>query len=91
MLALPVPLPGGKTTRAEQQKISECLSTLDELIGAESQKLDALKAHKTGLMQQLFPCEGETLPRLRFPEFHSAPEWSAVKLGDLCDIQRPAP
>ncbi|MBI2513038.1 MAG: restriction endonuclease subunit S [Opitutae bacterium] len=59
----------------EQQKIAECLSTLDELIGAESQKLDALKAHKKGLMQQLFPREGETLPRLRFPEFHSAPEW----------------
>ncbi|MDR2430533.1 MAG: restriction endonuclease subunit S [Puniceicoccales bacterium] len=40
---------------AEQQKIAECLSTLDELIGAESQKLDALKAHKKALMQQLFP------------------------------------
>lgn len=60
---------------AEQQKIAECLSTLDELIGAESQKLDALKAHKKGLMQQLFPREGETLPRLRFPEFQDAPEW----------------
>ncbi len=35
-------------SKAEQQKIAECLSTLDELIGAESQKLDALKAHKKG-------------------------------------------
>lgn len=83
LLALPVPLPSGKKTRVEQQKIAECLSTLDELIGAESQKLDALKAHKKGLMQQLFPREGETLPRLRFPEFHSAPEWSEKKLEDL--------
>jgi type I restriction enzyme S subunit len=39
----------------EQQKIAECLSSVDELIGAESRKLDALKNHKKGLMQQLFP------------------------------------
>ncbi len=70
-------------TENEQQKIAECLSSLDELIGAESQKLDALKAHKNGLMQQLFPSEGETLPRLRFPEFQNAPEWVAVPMGDL--------
>ena len=44
---------------AEQSKIADCLSTLDELIGAESQKLDALKAHKKGLLQQLFPSLGE--------------------------------
>jgi type I restriction enzyme S subunit len=70
-------------TKREQQKIAECLSSLDELIGAESQKLDALKAHKKGLMQQLFPREGEPLPRLRFPEFQSAPEWEEKKLEDL--------
>ncbi len=45
---------------AEQQKIASCLSSLDELIAAELRKLDALKAHKKGLMQQLFPApEGE--------------------------------
>lgn len=65
----------------EQQKIAECLSTLDELIGAASQKLDALKAHKKGLMQQLFPREGETLPRLRFPEFQNAGEWEMTPLS----------
>lgn len=68
---------------AEQQKIAACLSTLEELIGAESQKLEALKAQKKGLTQQLFPREGETLPRLRFPEFHSAPEWEETQIGDL--------
>jgi len=40
---------------AEQQKIAECLTTLDEVIAAQSQKLAALKTHKKGLMQQLFP------------------------------------
>src|SRR5690606_8889324 len=67
----------------EQQKIAECLSTLDELIEAESRKLDALKDHKNGLMQQLFPREGENRPRLRFPEFRDAPEWEEKQIGDL--------
>jgi type I restriction enzyme S subunit len=39
----------------EQQKIAEFLSSTDELIAAQTQKLDALKAHKKGLMQQLLP------------------------------------
>lgn len=70
---------------AEHKKIAECLSTLDELIGAESQKLDALKSHKKGLMQQLFPCEGETRPPRRFPEFQNAPEWKSDSLGKIFD------
>lgn len=44
---------------SEQQKIADCLSSLDELIIAEIQKLDTLKAHKIGLMQQLFPNQAE--------------------------------
>ena len=39
----------------EQQKIADCLSSLDALIAAQADKLDALKTHKKGLMQQLFP------------------------------------
>lgn len=66
----------------EQQKIATCLSSLDDLIGAESRKLDALKAHKKGLMQELFPREGETVPRLRFPEFRKAGEWNIDLLGN---------
>ncbi len=54
---------------AEQQKIADCLGSLDDLIAAEGRKLAALRDHKKGLMQQLFPREGETRPRLRFPEF----------------------
>jgi len=67
----------------EQQKIAECLSRLDELIEAESRKLDALKAHKKGLMQRLFPREGETVPQLRFPEFRKAPGWNVCALSTL--------
>ena len=42
----------------EQQKIANCLSSLDELITAQSQKIEALKLHKKGLMQGLFPSVG---------------------------------
>lgn len=69
----------------EQQKIADCLSSIDELISVEARKLDALKAHKKGLMQQLFPAEGETAPRLRFPEFRDAGEWQKKNLIDLSE------
>jgi type I restriction enzyme S subunit len=68
--------------RFEQQKIADCLLSLDELITLQAQKLDALNAHKKGLMQQLFPREGETTPRLRFPEFRDAGPWEVKRLGD---------
>ena len=74
---LPVLLPDD----LEQQKIAACLSSLDTLITAEAQKLDTLKTHKKGLMQQLFPRAGETTPRLRFAEFRG--EWESVPLGSL--------
>lgn len=70
----------------EQQKISDCLSSLDELIAAQSQKLDALKSRKKGLLQQLFPAKGETMPKLRFPEFQDAPEWINSSLGRISTI-----
>lgn len=70
----------------EQQKIADCLSSLDELITAEAQKLDMFKVHKKGLMQQLFPAEGETVPRLRFPEFRAAREWKEYQFGKLIKV-----
>jgi len=70
----------------EQQKIADCLSSLDELIAAQGRKVEALKTYKRGLMQQLFPREGETLPRLRFPEFRDAPEWTLGKASDIVEV-----
>ena len=77
---IPTPSP------SEQQKIADCLSSVDELIAAQTRKLDALKTHKKGLMQQLFPREGETQPRLRFPEFEDAGEWECKTLEDIAKI-----
>lgn len=74
-------------TFPEQQKIAECLSSVDELMAAQARKVDALKTHKKGLMQQLFRRQGETQPRLRFPEFQNAGEWVVTKLGNHVAIQ----
>lgn len=83
LMSMPVPLPPDGISRPEQQKIADCLGSLDDLIAAEGRKLEALRQHKQGLMQQHFPQPGETVPRLRFREFHNAGEWEEEKLDDL--------
>jgi len=78
-LLLPIP------SHDEQTKIADCLNSLDELIAVQSRKVSALKTHKKGLMQQLFPREGETRPCLRFPEFQNAGEWEETELGQCLE------
>ena len=78
----------GSPLPTEQQKIADCLGSLDDLIAAASRRLEALSQHKQGLMQQLFPQPGETVPRLRFPEFGDAPPWLAPALADLYSFRR---
>ncbi|KGS57487.1 restriction endonuclease subunit S [Burkholderia pseudomallei] len=79
-----MPLP--VSTPKEQQKIADCLSSIDERMAAENRKLGTLKVYKNGLLQQLFPCEGETVPRLRFPEFRDAEAWKEVELSTRIDL-----
>ena len=86
LLALPVPIPSGKISVAEQQRIADCLTSLDEAIAAQARKVNALKKHKKGLMQRLFPREGETQPRLRFPEFREAGEWSVRNVSQFARV-----
>ena len=76
--------PDSKT--GEQQKIADCLGSLDELIKAEGRKLETLRQHKQGLMQQLFPRPGEAVPRLRFPEFRDAPSWNTGRCLDVARV-----
>lgn len=63
----------------EQKKIADCLTALDVVITAQAGKLKALQDHKKGLMQQLVPAEGETVPKLRFAGFSD--EWKHRTLG----------
>lgn len=76
----------------EQKKIASCFSSLDELITSHKDKLEALKDHKKGLLQNLFPSatEGERnrTPKYRFPEFEKDGEWVEKKLGDVAEIKR---
>ncbi len=70
---------------AEQQKIAACLSSLDDVIAGHEEKLKALEEHKKGLMQNLFPQEGEKQPKYRFPEFENDGDWVEKKLGAIGD------
>jgi type I restriction enzyme, S subunit len=82
-LSFPITVP---EETEEQQKIADCLTSLDEVITGQGRKVEALKAQKRGLMQKLFPREGETLPRLRFPEFCDGQAWEKIAIGDMGEI-----
>lgn len=69
----------------EQQRIADCIESLDDLIGAENNKLKALQKHKIGLMQKLFPTINQVLPIYRFFEFTDSGSWKYVKLSDVAD------
>ena len=72
---------------ARATKNRHCLSSLDELIAAQARKVAALKTHKKGLMQQLFPGEGETEPHWRFPAFRDAMDWQQKILAEIAEIK----
>ena len=74
--------------KPEQQKIASCLSSLDEVIAAHSQKLELLKDHKKGLMQNLFPQEGEKVPKYRFREFEKDEEWELKPFSKYIKLYR---
>lgn len=74
-------------TLAEQQKIANCLTSLNNLITIETEKLDNLKDHKKGLLQQLFPANRETKPQFRFPEFENDGDWIETILEEVADYE----
>ena len=82
--SIPVPIPN---SRKEQQKIAACLSSLDEVITAESQKLEVLKDHKKGLLQNLLPQAGETVPKFRFNQFEDSGDWEETTLTQVADYE----
>ena len=75
----------------EQSKIAKSLSSIDELINASNEKLELLKAHKKGLMQQLLtPINGGgnscVTPTLRFPKFKNTKGWEIKMLENTVKL-----
>ena len=76
-----------KPSSPEQERIAECLASVDALIEAETEKLYALRDHKQGLILELFPIKGEILPKRRFPSFQDPEGWVEKPLGEIAHYE----
>ena len=76
-----IELTASTPNHAEQTKISEFFTQLDETISLHQQELDTLKQTKQGFLQKMFPNEGESIPQFRFSSFNE--KWKEHKLGEL--------
>ena len=68
----------------EQRKIGAFFTQLDNTITLQQRKLNSLQKLKKGLLQKMFPKNGENIPEIRFPEFSDA--WKQRKFGDSFDF-----
>ena len=69
---------------SEQIKIVKFLNRFDTLITLHQRKLEHLQEQKKGLLQKMFPKNGETVPEVRFPGFTDA--WEQRKLGEITSV-----
>ena len=70
-------------TIQEQQVIGKFFQTIDSLITLHQHKLDKLKNLKKSYLAELFPAEGERVPKRRFPGFEG--EWEEKKLEEVVE------
>ena len=75
--SMPVRIP----SLPEQHHIGEFFSTLDKLIAAAERQETLLRQKKQAYLQLMFPCEGETQPRLRFSGFSG--DWEQRQSSEL--------
>ena len=68
----------------EQIKIGQFFKGIDDTITLHQRKLDSLHKLKTAYLQQLFPQNGELVPRLRFAKYNE--NWEQRKLGDSLSL-----
>lgn len=68
----------------EQRKIGAFFTQLDNTITLQQRKLNSLQKLKKGLLQKMFPKNGENIPEIRFPEFSDA--WKQRKFGDFAKV-----
>ena len=70
--------------KEEQEKIGDFFLNIDSLIALHQRKLEHLQEQKKGLLQKMFPKNGETVPEVRFPGFTDA--WEQRKLGEITSV-----
>ena len=68
----------------EQRQVADLFTNLDSLIALHQRKLEHLQEQKKGLLQKMFPKNGETVPEVRFPGFTDA--WEQRKLGEVVNF-----
>ncbi|MEV9641483.1 restriction endonuclease subunit S [Mammaliicoccus sciuri] len=69
----------------EQKKISRLFSQLDNLITLHKRKLEKTKALKSAYLAEMFPAEGERVPKRRFAGFNG--EWKQTRLEELAEVR----
>lgn len=71
---------------SEQIQIGKFFQTIDSLLSIHQHKLDKLKNLKKAYLSEMFPAEGERVPKRRFPGFEG--EWEIKKLKELTEYRR---
>ncbi len=71
---------------AEQERIADCLTLLDDLVAAHGRKMDSLRAHRRGLLRDLIPSDGETVPTRRFPRFRRRGAWRPECVDSVAEV-----
>lgn len=70
--------------KKEQQKIGQFFKNLDEMIVLQQRKLDKTRALKSAYLAEMFPAEGESVPKRRFSGFTE--EWRSSKLENIINM-----
>ena len=68
----------------EQQNIGDLLKKMDAILTLHEEKLGQLKALKRGMLQKLFPAQGDVVPVLRHERYTDT--WQQEKIGNLMEV-----
>lgn len=70
--------------KREQQKIGRFFKHLDEMIAQQQRKIDKTKALKSAYLAEMFPAEGEHVPKRRYEGF--VDEWKIYQFENIIDM-----
>lgn len=69
--------------KEEQVRVSHFIFKINNLIALHQHKLEKLKNLKKAYLAELFPAEGERVPKRRFPGFEG--EWEEKRIGEILE------